>query len=184
MKSVIKPLLVSALLATSALMVQAQTPDMNTGSHGQRMGHHDRIDTAKMQERMAARQAELKAKLNLNATQDGAWNDYVAAMQPPADMQGKDQGNRMSRDDRKKMREEWKAMTTPERLDRMAAMKTERDAMRAQHEGYMTQRNQATRTFYAALTADQQKVFDANTMMGGHHGGDRGKKGGRHSKFG
>lgn len=182
MKSVFKPLLVTALLATSALMVQAQTPVMNEGSHGQRMGHHERMDPAKMHERMAARQAELKAKLNLNAAQDGAWSDYVAAMQPPADMKGNGDDKRMNRQDRKKMREEWKAMTTPERLDRTAAMKNERDAMRAQHEAHMTQRMQATRTFYAALTADQQKVFDANTMMGGQHGGDRDKKGGQHRK--
>lgn len=176
MKSVFKPLLVTALLATSALMVQAQTPVMNEGSHGQRMGHHERMDPAKMHERMAARQAALKAKLNLNAVQDGAWSDYVAAMQPPTDMQGK----RMNREDGKKMRQEWKAMTTPERLDRMAAMKTERDAVRAQHDAHMTTRIQATRNFYDTLTADQQKVFDANTMMGGHGGGDRGKKGDHH----
>jgi protein CpxP len=175
MKSVFKPLLVTALLATSALMVQAQTPTMNAQSQGHGMGHHERMDPAKMHERMAARQAELKAKLNLNAAQEDAWNDYVATMQPPANKMGK----HMNREDGKKMREQWKAMTTPERLDRMAAMKTERDAMRAQHDAHMTTRIQATRNFYDLLAADQQKVFDANTMMGGHDGGHQGK-GGHH----
>ena len=94
-------------------------------------------------------------------------DEYLAAMQPPANHK------RMSRDERKKMHEEMQAMTTPQRLDRMAAMKAERDAQ-------MQQRSQATRNFYDLLTAEQQKVFDANTMMGGEHGKRGDKRGHRH----
>jgi Spy/CpxP family protein refolding chaperone len=168
MKSIIKPLLITVALASSALLVQAQTPSAGDRVVAHAKGGHGRMDPARMQERMAAHQAELKAKLNLNAAQQGAWTDYLAAMQPPAGLQ------RMSRDDRKKMHEEMQAMTTPQRLDRMAAMKAERDAR-------MQQRNQATRNFYDVLTTDQQKVFDDNTMMGRGHG--KGKRGG-HDKGG
>jgi len=165
MKSIFKPLIVTAVLASSALWAQAQTPPAGERMHAHAMGAQGRMDPAKMQERMAARQAALKAKLSLSAAQEGAWNDYLAARQPPADrMAGK------SLQERQKMRQDMQAMTTPERLDRMTAMKAERDAR-------MTQRQQATRNFYSALTPEQQKVFDANTQMGAGQG-TRGAKGG------
>lgn len=168
MRSIFKPLVITTVLATSALWAQAQTPPAAAPTQAHAMHHHARMDPARMQQRMAARQAALKAKLNLNAAQDGAWNDYLAAMQPPANgMMGK------SRDERRKMFEQFKAMTTPQRLDQMAAMKAERDAQ-------MNRRQQATRNFYDTLTADQQKVFDANTMMGGAQGRFGGKGGHRH----
>jgi len=161
MKSIFKPLLISAVLASSAMLVQAQSAPAGGGmmmhAHGQKENGQGRMDPAKMQERMAARAAELKGKLNLTAAQEGAWTDYLAAMQPPANRM------RMGRDERQKMHEEMQAMTTPQRLDRMAAMKAERDA-------HMHQSEQATRNFYDALTPAQQKVFDANTLMGAGHG--------------
>ncbi len=170
MKSIIKPLIITTVLATSALWAQAQTPPPVAPMQGHAMKHQSRMDPAKMQQRMATRHAALKAKLNLNAAQEGAWNDYLAAMQPPANgMMGK------SRDERRKMFEELKAMTTPQRLDQMAAMKAERDTQ-------MDRRHQATRNFYDTLTAEQQKVFDTNTMMGtgyGKHGGKSGHRQGR-----
>jgi len=168
MKSIFKPLIVTAVLASSAMLAQAQMPQPGQGmmqAHAQ--GGQGRMDPAKMQERMAAHRAELKAKLKLNAAQDGAWNDYLAAMQPPANHQ------RMSLEDRQKMHQEMQTMTTPQRLDRMTAMKAERDAQ-------MQRRSQATRNFYDTLTAEQQKVFDANAMMGGGHGKQDGKGGHRH----
>ncbi len=45
------------------------------------------------------------------------------------------------------------AMTTPQRIERMRAMRSERDAA-------MDRRADATLKLYAALTPDQQKVFD------------------------
>ncbi len=167
MKSIFKPLVITTVLVTSALWVQAQTPPATAPMQAHAMGQHGRMDSAKMHEHMATRQVALKAKLNLNAPQEGAWNDYLAAMQPPANgMMGK------SRDERRKMFEDVKAMTTPQRLDRMAAMRAERDAQ-------MNRRQQATRNFYDTLTAEQQKVFDANTMMGAGHGKPGGKGGHR-----
>ncbi len=158
MKSLIKPLLIAAIVASGAIGATAQTTAPAKLAHAEGKGHHARMDPAKMQERMAARQAELKAKLNLNAAQQGAWNDYIAAMQPPADMMAK-----MSRENRQAMHQEMQALTTPERLDRMVAVKAQRDS-------HMAQRMRATRNFYDVLTTQQQKVFDANSMHGGHRG--------------
>ncbi len=160
MKSVLKPLLISTLLATAGLVAYAQGP--GGPAHGGPGMHQRHIDPAKMQEMVAKRQAELKAKLQLTAMQDGAWASYVAAMQPPADM-----ATRMGRENHQKMREEMEKLTTPQRIDRMNAMKAQRDAV-------MAKRGEATKTFYAALTPEQQKVFDANAMhqgRGGRHGG-------------
>jgi hypothetical protein len=64
----------------------------------------------------------------------------------------------------------------------MAAMKTERDAR-------MTQRHDAIKSFYAALNAEQQKVFDAKQMQGFQRAGMKGHgknhhHGGGHHRMG
>lgn len=149
-----KPILLAALLSCASLYVAAQPASPHHGPDG----HHARMDPAKMHEMMAKRQAELKAKLKLTPVQEGAWSQYVAAMQPPADMaQRRDPGQR------RKMHEEMEKLTTPERIDRMNAMKAQRDAE-------MARRTEAVKTFYAALNPEQQKVYDANAMRGGHAG--------------
>jgi protein CpxP len=73
---------------------------------------------------------------------------------------------------REAMRAEMEKLSTPERIDKMKALRAQRDAE-------MDKRATATKTFYAALTPEQQKVFDAQHMRGGHgahHGGDRGAR--------
>ncbi len=155
MKSIFKPLVLTAVLATSALWAQAQTPPRHGTDAGPRHGPARPHGSGQDAGTHGGAPGDLKAKLKLNAAQSGAWNDYLAAMQPPANgMMGK------SRDERRKMHEEMQSLTTPQRLDRMAAMKAERDAQ-------MHRRQQATRNFYDTLTPQQQKVFDANAMMGG-----------------
>jgi protein CpxP len=65
-------------------------------------------------------------------------------------------------------------LTTPERIDRMRTLRTERQAS-------MDKRGDAVKTFYAALNAEQKKTFDSRPMMqgrdghGGKHGGHRGR---------
>ena len=124
---------------------------------------HKRMDPAKRMERMqehrAKRLAELKEKLKLNAGQEGAWSTFTAASQPPA-------GARPPRMDRA----EFAKLTTPQRLERMQARQAERSAMFAK-------RAEVTKTFYAGLTPEQQKTFDAETVHFGGHGGHRGHHG-------
>ncbi len=158
MKSVFKPLLISLVVATAGLSAYAQSGAPSPDGPGM---NHRHMDPARMQEMMAKRQAALKAKLNLAATQEAAWASFVAAMQPPSDM-----ATRMGPENRKKMHDEWAALTTPQRIDKMNEMKTRRDAE-------MAKRGDATKAFYAALSPEQQKVFDASTLRrgpGGHGG--------------
>ena len=157
MTSFFKPLLIVSLLAAAGASVNAQGMGMGGPQSGP-MGQHHRMDPAKMQEMMAKRQADLKAKLKLASAQEAAWAAYTAAMQPPAGMP-------VSSESRQAMHDSMAKLITPERIEHMNAMKAQRDAE-------MTKRNEATKTFYAALSPEQQKVFDANTMGHGRgHGG-------------
>ena len=64
MTSYFKPLLIAAMLAGAGLATGAHAMGMGMGGHhgdGQR-GQHQRMDPARMQQMMAQRQAELKAK--------------------------------------------------------------------------------------------------------------------------
>ena len=157
MTSFFKPLLIVSLLAAAGATVHAQGMGMGGPQSGQ-MGQHQRMDPAKMQEMVAKRQADLKAKLKLVPTQESAWSAYTAGMQHPTGMP-------MGPESRQAMHDSMAKLSTPERIDHMQAMKAQRDAE-------MTKRNEATKTFYAALTPEQQKVFDANAMGHGRgHGG-------------
>lgn len=137
-----------------------------SGPGGEHMGRHD---PAKMQAMMAKRMADLKAKLKITPTQEGAWTSFTTAMQPPA---GEGPwGKRPTAEQRAEMDK----LTTPERLDKMQAMRAERmTAMNAA----MAKRNDAIKTFYATLTPEQKKTFDAEHQKmarhGGHHGMHRG----------
>ena len=157
MKSIFKPLLITAMLATAGLGAYAQDASgPPPGAHG--TYHHGQMDPAKRQEMMAKHAAALKAKLNLTATQEGAWSTYMAAMQASPGMAASmDGGNR------EKMHADMAALTTPQRIDKMKEMKS-------QHDAEMTKRGDATKLFYAALSPAQQKVFDDNSLRHGHHG--------------
>ncbi|MDB5850737.1 MAG: hypothetical protein JWP29_4489 [Rhodoferax sp.] len=166
-----KNLVLAGMLATAGLAASAQgvapaapaTPPAMAdkagtphGAPGDRMGRHD---PAKMQQAMAKRAAELKAKLKLTPAQEPAWTTFTTSMQPPAPHA------RMERGDMAKL-------TTPERIDKMRAMRVQRDAE-------MDKRADAAKTFYAVLTPEQQKVFDANAMMR-RPGGPEGHRGRQH----
>jgi Spy/CpxP family protein refolding chaperone len=128
----------------------------------------------RMHERMQARQAkhlqELKAKLQLAPTQDTAWTGFTGVLQArptPHTAPGTGQ--------------DWAQLSTPERLERMKAMRTQHQS---EMNAFMDRRADATKALYAALTPEQQKVFDAETarMMktrGHGHGHGHGMHGGR-----
>jgi hypothetical protein len=145
--------------AAAAAMAPAAEAPAGAAPHAQ----HQRMDPAQRMARMQAfrtkRLAALKDKLKLSAAQESAWTTFTASSQPS--------GQPPKRFDRA----EFAKLTTPERLDRMQARMTERGAM-------VAKRAEATRTFYAALTPEQQKTFDAESM----HFGPRGAHGhpGRH----
>jgi Spy/CpxP family protein refolding chaperone len=138
---------------------KSQHMDQHMSQH---RGHHD---PAKMQAMMAKHQADLKDRLQLTPAQEGAWTAYTAAMQRPAGM-----GMRLSDAQRAEMSQ----LSTPERIDKMRAIRTER---MAQMTAEMDKRANAVKTFYAALTPEQQKVFDAAHQRRGAKGEHRGHGG-------
>ncbi len=114
-------------------------------------GAHHHRDPAQMRAHMAD---HLRTVLQLQASQDGALNAYLDALKPPAG--AKEHVGRQAG--------EMQHMTTPERLDRMAARMDEQHSR-------MTARIAATKQFYAQLSPSQQKAFDDLAPMMMRHGG-------------
>ncbi|MDE2418543.1 MAG: Spy/CpxP family protein refolding chaperone [Burkholderiales bacterium] len=156
MKPVFKSLIVAGLLATAGFAAYSQGPGgggMMDCDGGGRMGH---MNPERMEKMMARRAEDLKAKLKITPAQEGAWTAFTASMKPSADMMGK-------RPDTAELAK----LTTPERIDKMHALRAQRTA---DMNAAMDKREEATKTFYAALNADQKKVFDAEHASMGDHG--------------
>ena len=154
----------TALLVALALPALAQpapaTPPTAgaTAEKAQAKADHRERRQAHRAQRMAA----LKEQLKLTAAQEPAWATYTAAMQPG------ERGARLDRQDMAKL-------TTPERIDRMRAL-------RAQHAAEADRRGEATKAFYAQLSPAQQKTFDEQTAhaMGRMHRKGPGHERGHH----
>lgn len=151
-----RSLIVSAILAgivgvsaTAIAQGMGQHQGMNPQMHTQRM--------EQMQKRHTEHQTQLKSALKITASQEAAWNAYVAgtAPNPPASAPGM-------------TKEDWSKLTTPQRLEKMQAHRAERDAA-------IAKRIEAVKTFYAALTPEQQKVFDTQAHGGFHRAGLKGE---------
>jgi hypothetical protein len=134
------------------------------------MGKHD---PAKMQARMAQRQADMKTKLKITPTQEAAWTTYVDTIKPMP--------RTTTHASMAASHAELSKLPTPERLDRMRALHTEHMATMTTQ---MDQRADATKTFYAVLSADQKKVFDEqfSRHVGGRGGHRAGPMGGQHER--
>ena len=147
--------LLAAIGVSATAQVAPTVPPASSASHrGEHMGMHD---PAKMQAMMARHQAALKAKLNITPAQEGAWTSYTAAMQPAAH----------AMNSTPEQRAEFDKLTTPDRIDKMRAMRTQR---MTEMSTLMDQRDAAIKAFYAALNPDQQKVYDAEHKKHGRHG--------------
>lgn len=111
-------------------------------------------------ERRAQHLDRLKAELKLSPEQEPAWLAFVARTQaaPKPVAQPADKP--------------WDQLTTPQRIERFKAYQAQRQAA-------MNQRLDAVQGFYAALTPEQQKVFDARSPLRGP-GIERTRMDGRH----
>ena len=151
-----KLLVIASVLATSSLLAAAQSAG-NMPCWG---GKHN---PAQMEKMHAKHLTELKDKLKLTAAQESAWTTFAAATKPAP-------GEHPQRPDFAAMDQ----LSTPERIDKMRALRKEHmSAM----DSSMTQREEATKAFYAVLNADQKKTFDttfAKHFRPDHrmHGGD------------
>jgi len=152
MNKLMQSLLVAGLMASAGSAALAQTEPPMMGPDGM---HH--MDPAKMAQWHAKHMAELKAKLKITASQEAAWSRFADAMKPPTDMMGQ-------RPDRAELDK----LPTPERIDKMRALRKEHMAAM---EAAMDQRGDATKALYAALGPEQQKTFDAEfSKMGARAG--------------
>ncbi len=152
-------------MAQPAPVAPAEAPMVQPTKPAERAAHPHglRHDPAKFQAKMAERQAALKSQLKITAEQEPAWNVYTASRLPLA--------GKGPRPDREALR----SMTTPERIEQMRKHRAERQAE-------MDRRADATLRLYAALSPEQQKLFDARTGL--HDGGGRpghGPHGPRHA---
>jgi protein CpxP len=144
----------TAMGFTLGTSVYAQPLEDGPGWGAERMEHH-RAQMAKIHER---RLTALKAKLQLTPDQEAAWNNFARAHQPPSVA-------RWPHADREALAK----LRTPERLDEVQKQfEAHHNAMQS----HMRQVEGATRQFYALLTPEQQKVFDAETLppSGSPHG--------------
>jgi hypothetical protein len=151
MKTNLKLSLVAGMLLVAGV-AYSQAPmmgcDMREGMQGHGMGQ---AAPAKMQAMMDKRHAALKAQLKLTPAQEPAWAAFMEAHKLPAGKMGRPDMPDMSK------------LTTPERIDKMKEMRAQRMSEMA---AAMDQRGAAAKTFYAALTPEQQKLFDAHEMRG------------------
>ena len=121
-----------------------------------------RHDPEKMAKFFEKRLGDLHGKLKLTDQQEPAWKNFTDKIKPAP----------------KADRPDFAALSklpTPERLDRLQALSKEHQEHQAAHIA-------AVKEFYAQLTPEQQKTFDANFMQG--HRGHEGAKEHRHGKPG
>lgn len=159
----------TAFVAALALPVLAQqpaavSPAATPATSAQAPQARQERHRGDMAQRHAKHQAELKGQLKLTAAQEPAWTAFTTAMQPT------ERPARLDRQDMEKL-------TTPERIDRMRAM-------RAQHAAESDRRGEATKTFYATLTPEQKKTFDTQAHRGRHMGGMKGDMRGGEGRHG
>ncbi len=114
---------------------------------------HGHWDKARQAEVFDQRMKTLHDVLKLSDSQEGAWHDFIGNLKP---------GERPLRMERSELSK----LPTPERLDRMLSMMKERLQNMESH-------TQAVKSFYAQLTAQQQKIFDEKFRP---YGGDHEKR--------
>jgi len=162
-KQTFQRFLLTALLCTGASLSMAQGgPAAAGGGHGMHTEGARQHEPAKMQARMADQMAAVKTKLQLTPAQEAAWTSFTRTVQtkPHAPMAA--------------AHAELDKLPTPERIDRMRSLHTQRMAD-------MGQRAAAVKTFYAVLTPAQQKVFDEQLSRTAGRHGDHNKGHGGHT---
>ncbi len=120
----------------------------------------EKMDSTQWKQMVEQRNADLYAKLKLSSNQESAWKAYTESTLknvPPS----------------KPAKEDMEKLTAPERMQKALDMTKEKQARMEEH-------LKAVKTFYATLTAEQQKIFDTETMpksprdKGADRGNDRG----------
>jgi periplasmic protein CpxP/Spy len=139
-----------AIAALSASVYARGNQDCGYGVPGQMSDRQ----IERMEKMREDHQATLHEKLKLTAQQETAWKKFTASQPFP---------NKATQLDPAEMNK----LTAPQRMEKgLEHMRT--------MEKTMTEHLAALKEFYAALTPEQQKVFDAQTPRFGDRGGRRG----------
>ena len=109
-----------------------------------------KFDPVKMQERMDAHAKRMHDTLKITPAQEGAWQAYLSALK--SNMPQRGQFDRAA----------FKNMPAPERMEKRIEMAKARLSR-------MESNLAATKTFYAVLTPEQQKLFDEKAGRFGQH---------------
>ena len=145
------PVALALAAASWGLSAQAEAVVKPGAKHAmQPQGCHHMMDGERMGAMHKSHLAAIKKQLSLTPEQESAWTRWVESV-GPADGTG--------RPDMKKA--DWAGLTTPQRLDKMQSMHEAHSQRMAQA---LARHSEATKTFYAALTDAQQKVFDVATL--------------------
>ncbi|MCL2657102.1 MAG: Spy/CpxP family protein refolding chaperone [Betaproteobacteria bacterium] len=149
MKSRLLALSFAALTIGIGLSAQtASAADSADTSDAPHAMQQRRFDPAKFKASVEKRLDRLHSQLKLTADQEPAWASYRSDSLARLDSFASN-------------RPDWSAMedaTAVARLEQMLARVQ-------QHEKILTQQLDSTRSFYAKLNSEQQKVFDAETRM-------------------
>ena len=150
-----------AALAAVALIGAAGVATAQTAPASGRMASHRGDMHARMEAERTQRMNDLHTVLRLKPGQEGAWSTFMRDTTMNRDEYGDPRGQMQA----------MQSMTTPQRLDMMVQHMD-------QHAQAFHKRADATKAFYAQLSPEQQKVFDASMGLqhqGGHHHGRHGK---------
>ncbi len=155
MKHTLNTLLVAAAVAAVSHTTWAGPTAQADGTMPMRTSmHSNHGDTRDAMH--AKRSAALKAKLKLSPEQEAQWSAFEQSMKRPDPHARPDIDHAALA-----------TLTTPERLDKLKAMRAEHTAARATD---MERRDNAVRSLYSTLTPQQQKVFDTEfTRMDKRH---------------
>ena len=131
---------------TRRLILSACILSLAGAAHAQPAGPPPPKAPAMTAEHRAQMSRDLHVLLRLRPDQEAAWKAFEAATAPP--------------DEAFVPFAPPSIQTTPQRLDEMAARRREMDAR-------VTRMEAATRSFYAALSPEQQQAFDAIERLRG-----------------
>jgi hypothetical protein len=144
------------LVASAAAQDRAQVPNAPAGQRG---GDRQKL----FEDRQNKREQRLHDLLQIKPDQEPAFRTFVASLEQARPQ--RDQGQRGRRQGGPGAQDQ--ALTTPQRLD----LASQRLADRQQR---LQKESAAVKIFYAVLTPDQRKAFDAAPVVGGGGFGRRG----------
>ena len=150
MNTLRKSLIIGMTVLGLSAAIGAQAQEAATPHH--RAYAATKFDPAKRAEHIAQRQQKLHDALKLTSAQEAAWTTYIGAVKPQTPVGRPD-------------RVSFKDLPAPERMEKMLELRKERLAKQETHLA-------ALKTFYAVLTPEQQKTFDAAAAghgRGHHH---------------